>query len=174
MIDPVIFGGKSSDKDPTAPGKLTLFEPFVQPEMGQGVTVRQIFTHFQNLNMRLLIEDLRRGLVTRGNWSFAEDLCPVAHGMPTGQAVGLLRYLSQAVDLPRACRLAAQETGMPARSIEHFVLSWDSGAMSAEWLLVQLQTIWSERLTDADAVQGLLSHASTYPADHEEATHHGF
>jgi hypothetical protein len=158
MIHPALFGGKSSDKDPHAPAKQTLVLPTMQRDMGQGLTVRQVFAHFQNLNLRVLMEDLRRGLVTRGNWSFVDDLCPVAHGMPTGQTVGLLRYLSQAIDLPRACRLAAQETGVPARYIERFVISWDCGDMSAEWLLAQLQMIWAERLADADAVQGLVSH----------------
>jgi hypothetical protein len=129
----------------------------MQPDVGGGLTARQVFSHFQNLNLRVLIDNLRFGQVTRGNWSFADDLCPVAHGMPTGHSVGLLRYLSQAVDLPRACYQAAEETGVPSRFIERFVLSWDSGAMSPEWLLGQLEAIWAERLADADAVQCVLA-----------------
>jgi hypothetical protein len=72
-----------------------------------------------------------------------------------------LRYLSQAVDLPRACRQAAQEIGVPARFLERFVLSWDTGGMSEEWLLAQLEEIWHERQADADVVQGLVGTESS-------------
>jgi hypothetical protein len=156
MTYPSAFGREGSGKNLRPSSSKTFVLPEVQPEVGRGLTVRQVFAHFQNLNLRVLIDDLRRGHVTRGNWSFAGDLCPVAHGLPGGRAVGLLRYLSQAVDLPRACRQAAQETGVPARLIERFVLSWDGGAMSPEWLLDQLEAIWAERLADADVVQLVL------------------
>jgi hypothetical protein len=82
--------------------------------------------------------------------------------MPSGHAVGVLRYVSQAVDLPRACRLAAEEMGVPPRFVERFVLSWDGGAMSQEWLLEQLESIWAERLADADAVQEVIA-GEPYP-----------
>lgn len=123
--------------------------------------VRQVFSHFQNLNLCVLIENLRHGLVTRGNWSFEDDLCPVAHGLTSGATVGVLRYLSQAVDLPRACQRAAQEMGVPPRFLERFILSWDTGSMSQEWLLEQLEGIWSERQADADAFQNLINAEST-------------
>jgi hypothetical protein len=163
MIPRFIFGGADAGKSPRSPATTAFILPEVQPEVGRGLTVRQVFTHFQNLNLRVLIDDLRRGQVTRGNWSFAEDLCPVAHGLPSGQAVGLLRYLSQAADLPRACRQAAEETGVPPRYIERFVLSWDSGTMSPEWLLGQLEAIWAERQADADAVQCVLGGCAAAP-----------
>jgi hypothetical protein len=156
MIHPSVFGGQGPARDPRPSPSAAFVLPEVQPEAGRGLAVRQVFAHFQNLNLRVLIDDLRRGQVTRGNWSFADDLCPVAHGLPSGQAVTALRYLSQAVDLPRACRQAAQETGVPARYIERFVLSWDGGAMSPEWLLGQLEALWAERQADADAVQCVL------------------
>ncbi len=156
MIHPSIFGGEGSEKNFRASPdkKLVLHE--VQPELGRGLMVRQVFTHFQNLNLRVLIEDLQRGQVSRGNWTFARDLCPVAHGLANGQTVGVLTYLSQAVDLPRACRHAADDLGVPARFIERFVLSWDGGGMSQEWLLDQLDAIWAERLADADTVQWII------------------
>lgn len=158
MIFPSIFGGERAEKNFRSAPDKTLILHEVQPEMGRGLMVRQVFAHFQNLNLRVLIEDLRRGQVTRGNWSFlAEDLCPVAHGMPSGRAVNVLHYLCQAVDLPRACRHAAQEMGVPARFVERFVLSWDAGGMSQEWLLDQLEAIWAERRADADAVQFVIA-----------------
>ena len=156
MANPFVFRGEGAGKKPDSSPARTLILPEVQPDAGRGLTVRQVFAHFQNLNLRVLIEDLRRGQVARGSWSFADDLCPVAHGMPSGHTVGVLRYLSQAVDLPRACRQAAEETGVPPRFIERFVVTWDSGAMSPEWLLGQLEAIWVERLEDAEAVQGVL------------------
>jgi hypothetical protein len=164
MPDPFLFRGADADRDPCSPLIKTLVRQEVQPDMGQGLTVRQVFAHFQNLNLRVLIDDLRQGQVTRGNWSFADDLCPLAHGMPSGQAVGLLRYLSQAVDLPRACRQAAEELGGSPRYLERFVLSWDCGDMSPEWLLQQLEALWAERLADAEAVQAVLSHGYAAPA----------
>jgi hypothetical protein len=153
MIHPSIFGGERSERTQRSSPDKTLILREVRPDMGRGVTVRLVFSHFQNLNLRVLIEDLRRGRVTRGNWTFGDDLCPVAHGMPNGQTVSVLRYLSQAVDLPRACRQAAEEMGVPPRFIERFVLSWDTGTMSQEWLLEQLIAIWEERQADADLVQ---------------------
>jgi hypothetical protein len=156
MIHPSIFGGEDPDKSRPVSAPRTAVLPDVPTELGRGLAVRRVFTHFQNLNLRVLIDNLQRGQVTAGNWSFADTLCPVAHGMPSGQAVGLLRYICQAVDLRRACLQAAQETGVPARHLERFVLSWDSGAMSPDWLLAELQSIWAERQADADAVQCVL------------------
>lgn len=163
MIHPSIFGGERSEKTFRSSPSKTLVLDEIHPEPGRGLMVRQVFTHFQNLNLRILIEDLRRGQVTRGNWSFADDLCPVAHGLPSGGIVKVLRYLSQAVDLPRACRQAAQEIGVPPRFIERFVLSWDAGGMSQDWLLAQLESIWSERQADADAVQDVIGAATGTP-----------
>jgi len=161
MIHPYIFGGERSEKRFRSSPSRTLVLDEVRPELGRGLMVRQVFSHFQNLNLRVLIEDLRRGLVTRGNWSFEDDLCPVAHGLTSGATVKVLRYLSQAVDLPRACQRAAQEMGVPPRFLERFVLSWDTGGISQEWLLEQLEGIWSERQADADAVQIVIGAEST-------------
>jgi hypothetical protein len=156
MIQPAIFGGEASDKKVRCSPDMTLLFHELQPEIGRALTVRQVFAHFQNLNLRVLIEDLQRGQVTRGNWSFGVDLCPVSHGLASGQAVGLLRYMNQAIDLPRACRQAAQEMGAPASFIEDFILCWDTGTMSREWLIHQLEAIWVERQRDADAVQRVI------------------
>jgi hypothetical protein len=160
MIHPAVFGGESSDKNSRSSQDKTFVMRQVQPEVGRSVLVRQVFSHFQNLNLRVLIEDLRKTQVTRSNWLFADELCPVAHGMPSGRAVGVLRYLSQAVDLPSACRQAAEELGMPPRFVERFVLSWDNGTMSHDWLREQLETIWAERQADADAVQLVIDRAA--------------
>src|SRR5262249_4653747 len=161
MIHPYIFGGERSEKTFRSSPSRTLVLDEVRPELGQGLMVRQVFSHFQNLNLRVLIENLRHGLVTRGNWFFADDLCPVAHGLTSGATLWVLRYLSQAVDLPRACQRAAQEMGVPSRFLERFVQSWDSGTMSQEWLLEQLEGIWSERQADADAFQNFMRAEST-------------
>src|SRR5438105_69103 len=125
MLHPSIFGGTRFEKNPRASPDKTFLLRDIVPEAGGSQTVSQVFAHFQNLNLRVLIEDLRRGQVTRGNWSFANDLCPLSHGMPNGQAISVLAYLSQAVDLPRACRRAALDMGVPSRFIERFVQSWD-------------------------------------------------
>lgn len=56
---------------------------------GPGVTdvdplVRRVFGPFQNLNLLVLLEDLRAGRVVWGDWAFGGWLCPVAHGLPRG------------------------------------------------------------------------------------------
>src|SRR6516162_65500 len=147
-----IFGGESVEKGPRSSPDKTLLLRELQPVMGEGLSVRHVFAHFHNLNLRVLIEDLRRGQITRGDWTSATDLCPVAHGLANGRSVGVLRNLSQAVDQPRACRRVAEEMGAPARFIEDFIFSWDSGTMSHEWLIDHLEAIWRERQADADAV----------------------
>ena len=159
MILPSILGGARAEKTLRSSPDKTLLLREVQPELGRGLWVRQVFMRFQNLNLRVLIEDLRHGTISRGNWSFGDDLCPLAHGLPNGHTVGVLRYLSQAVDLPRACRHAAEDLGVPPRFIERFVLGWDDGGMSQQWLLDQLEAIWSERLADAEVVQAIISAA---------------
>lgn len=163
MIFPSIFGGERAERTFRSSPDKTLLLREVQPDVAHSLSVRQVFMRFQNLNLRVLIEDLRRGTVNRGNWSFGDELCPVAHGVADGRTVGVLHYLSQAVDLPRACRHAAEDLGVPPRFIERFVLGWDGGAMSQEWLLDQLEAIWSERQADADIVQAVIAVSPTVP-----------
>src|SRR5687767_13408593 len=116
------------------------------------VNTRHIFERFQNLNLAFLLEDLRRNLTAVGNWEAAQKLCPVAHGMPDGAAVAQLRYLSQEINLERACEYAAALMGAQGREVFRFVELWDHKPY-AEWLLDELDAIWQERLADAVAVQ---------------------
>ncbi len=102
MIEQSIFGGSGTERQAVSPPNRILLVN-VPPAMGRSLAVQEICP-FSNLNLRVLTEDLRLGRVTRGDWGFANDLCPVAHGLAGGQRVSMLRYLSQAVDLPRACR----------------------------------------------------------------------
>ncbi len=132
----------------------------LHPALGTTWIVRQVFTHFQNLNLRILIEDLRRGRTTLGNWSFDGHLCPVAHGMASGQAVCLLGYLSQAADLERACHLAATHIGASPEIVYRVVTGWDGGNYGPDWLLTQLEAIWAERRADAEAMQAMLCAAA--------------
>ena len=118
--------------------------------------VDYVFGQFQNLNLVVLMEDLRRGLIARGNWSSELSLCPVSHGVSDGDTVRLLGYASQAVDLKRACQIAAHDLRTSAFAILQFVELWDSAWFGHEWLLGQLEKIWAERLADADAVQCVL------------------
>jgi hypothetical protein len=122
------------------------------------VNIRHVFERFQNLNLAFLIEDLRRNLTAVGNWESAQKLCPVAHAMPDGAAVAQLRYLSQEVNLERACAHAARLLGAHPAEVLRFVERWDS-APYAPWLLEKLETIWAERLEDALLMQELLPFA---------------
>jgi hypothetical protein len=122
-------------------------------------TIFSVFGHFQNLNLLVLLDDLRTGRIARGAWFDGEVLCPVAHAMPEGQAVRSLQYLGQAEALGRACDYAAERMGARPRDVERFVEMWDSCGFTREWLIQQLEAMWKERLADADAVQEVLAPA---------------
>lgn len=121
--------------------------------------VRQVFGPFQNLNLRILIEDLRAGRAARGDWASGLQLCPVAHGMPLGQAVADLCYLGQTAGLRRACAYASRYLGADPRTLARFIERWDDGHLARGRLLEQLDALWAERQADADAVQALLEPA---------------
>ncbi|MFO0968251.1 MAG: hypothetical protein U0793_22065 [Gemmataceae bacterium] len=117
---------------------------------------RDIFSRFQNLNLLILIQDLRRRLTTSGDWEMDRFLCPIAHGMPDGATVGRLKYLSQSVNLERACSHAATVLGTHGTAVRRFVDLWDAYPYP-EWLLEVLEHIWNERRQDAEAVQQILA-----------------
>lgn len=119
-------------------------------------TIFNVFGHFQNLNLLVLLDDLRTGRTARGAWASGLLLCPIAHGMPDGQLVGDLQYLSHAEELDRACDYAARHLGADPAAVVWFVDLWDSRPAAADWLILQLEALWAERLEDADAVQSVL------------------
>ncbi len=117
--------------------------------------VRDIFARFQNLNLLVLLHDLRSGETTRRGWSFGGLLCPVAHGMPAGRQVCVLSAMGQTAGLERSCDYAAHELGASSADVVHFVSEWDDN-LDNDWLLDQLEALWRERLEDAEAVEQLL------------------
>jgi hypothetical protein len=128
--------------------------------------VRDVFGHFQNLNLLALLHDLRADRTARRAWLSGSFLCPVAHGLPAGRQVRELSALGQAADLERGCAIAAQHLGADPGAVLRFVRLWDEEALSSTWLLRQLEELWEERRADAEAVQGLLQGG---PGDEEEA-----
>jgi hypothetical protein len=123
-------------------------------------TIHSVFGHFQNLNLLVLLHDLRSGQTAQGAWSTGTLLCPVAHGMPVGRLVDDLCYLGQTVETERACDYAARHLGAAAACVYRFVRLWDAHAFAPDWLLRQLEELWDERRADADAVQELLEEAT--------------
>ena len=121
--------------------------------------IRRVFGPFQNLNLLVLVEDLRRGEAGRHQWSSGSLLCPVAHGLAAGREVADLRALDQGDQLGRACDYAARRLGADFTSVQQFVRLWDAGTLTRSWLLHQLQGLWGERLADAEAVQELIQGA---------------
>jgi hypothetical protein len=119
--------------------------------------IQSVFGHFQNLNLLVLLDDLRRERVTHDAWATGKLLCPVAHGMPFGQFVSDLRYLGQTAKLERACDYAARQLGADPANVHRFVELWDSHTFSTNWLQGQLELVWKERQADADAVQEVIS-----------------
>jgi hypothetical protein len=124
--------------------------------MSADPTIRGVFGHFQNLNLLVLLHDLRSGRTAHGAWSAGTRLCPVAQGMPVGQVVGDLQFLGQAAEPERACAYAARHLGADPACVYRFVELWDANAFVPWWLLRQLEDLWEERRVDADAVQELL------------------
>jgi hypothetical protein len=120
-------------------------------------SIRDVFAHFQNLNLLALVHDLRAGETARRGWSSPGLLlCPVAHGLPAGQQVRELSALGQAADLDRGCDYAARYLGAAREAVLRFVRLWDDEVIRSPWLLRQLEELWAERLTDADVVQELI------------------
>ena len=118
--------------------------------------IQDVFGRFQNLNLLVLLDDLRRERTTQGAWATGSHLCPVAHGMPVGQVVSDLRYLGQTAELERACDYAARHLGADFCTVCQFVEFWDAAIISPCWLLEQLEALWTERQADADAVQQVI------------------
>jgi hypothetical protein len=124
-----------------------------------------MFGHFQNLNLLVLLHDLRGGRAAHGAWSSGTLLCPIAHGMPLGQVVGDLQFLGQAAEPERACDYAARHLGAEPAAVFRFVQLWDANEFSPGWLVRQLEDLWRERQDDADAVQELLSESPLTDAE---------
>jgi hypothetical protein len=124
--------------------------------MAVSAKVNAVFSHFQNLNLLVLLQDLRAGRTARQAWLSGSLLCPIAHGLPQGTQVRNLLALGQAADLSEGCCLAARHLGADPGDVLHFVRSWDEGTLSSGSLLRQLEKVWWERLEDAEAMQELL------------------
>jgi hypothetical protein len=118
--------------------------------------VRDVFDHFQNLNLLALLHDLRVGRTTREAWRSGSLLCPLAHGLRAGQQVRELNALGQAGGIGADCAYVAGQLGADGAAVLRFVRSWDDGAFGSTWLVQQLDELWQERLADADLMQQLL------------------
>jgi hypothetical protein len=124
--------------------------------MSVASSIREVFGHFQNLNLLALLHDLRDGRTARHAWLSGSLLCPLAHGLPAGEQVRELNALGQTADLGKGCDYAARHLGAAPAAVQHFVRSWDGEALGSAWLRRQLEELWHERQADADAVQELL------------------
>jgi hypothetical protein len=125
-----------------------------------------VFGHFQNLNLLVLLQDVREGRTARQAWlSVGSLLCPVAHGMPGDVQVQTLQALGQTAELHVGCNYAARHMSADPEAVLQFVSSWDADALSNDTLLCVLEEIWRERLADAEAVQELLQAAPSTAGD---------
>jgi hypothetical protein len=118
--------------------------------------IRDVFGHFQNLNLLALLHDLQQDRIARQAWTHGGLLCPIAHGLPAGQQVQRLSVLGQIAELGQGCDLAARLLGADPAAVLRFVRSWDAEAFRRSWLWRQLDELWQERLADAEAVQEML------------------
>jgi hypothetical protein len=124
--------------------------------MAVSMRIREIFAFFENLNLLSLIEDMRQGQTARHGWSTGRLMCPIAHGLPTGEQVRELNMLGQALDLSHGCEYAARHLGANPSAVMRFVRSWDDQTLTRDWLLHQLEELWFDRLENAQAVQEML------------------
>jgi hypothetical protein len=133
--------------------------------MSTSAMIRDVFGHFQNLNLLALLHDLQQDHTSRQAWVNGRRLCPIAHGLPAGQQVQRLSVLGQIAELGQGCDLAARLIGADPAAVLRFVRSWDAEAFSRRWLWEQLHQLWQERLEDAESVQELLQ-----PSDRRSVT----
>jgi hypothetical protein len=126
--------------------------------------IRGVFGYFQNLNLLALIQDLRHGQTAHGHWASGNWLCPVAHGLPSGQQVRKVVGLGQTLGLRLSSICAAEQIGADATAVIRFVQAWDEEPNFGLRLLPQLEELWEERLADADAVQEVLQGATASAA----------
>lgn len=122
-----------------------------------------IFSRFENLNLLILMEDLRRGMVSRTFWVQPEtkNMCPIAHGskgrLKESLSIEELRLNPDASLATTNCELA----NIPLHIGEKFYRLWDdvdddnNPLMADRELLAILTDIYNERLADADVVQGV-------------------
>jgi len=118
--------------------------------------IRSLFGRFENLNLLALRQDLRDGRIARQAWQSGSYLCPMAHGLPSGSRVRELRALGHAADVDMGCHFAARLLGAEPDAVMRFVHRWDGGIISNDWLLQQLEEVWTERRADAEVVQAVL------------------
>ncbi len=129
--------------------------------------IHDVFGRFQNLNLLALLHDLRNSRTAHADWSSGNLLCPLAHGLTSGQQVREVNFLGQIANLKRACAYAAECLGADYETVVRFVKSWDDHTLGAEVLIRYLEEIWSERLDDAEAVQEVIH--GTFMKDGQES-----
>src|SRR5262245_61214369 len=113
--------------------------------MAISTRIRDVFGHFQNLNLLALLQDLSGDEVVRHSWFSGGQLCPIAHGLPAGKDVQKLIDLGQAHNLKFGSDYAASCLGADTAAVYRFVRSWDDGNVSHQWMVQQLQDLWEER-----------------------------
>lgn len=124
--------------------------------MTVSATVREVFSHFENLNLLGLLHDLREGRTARQAWLAGSLLCPIAHGLPAGQQVREVSVLGQSAHLSNGCDYAARYLGADPDAVLRFVRCWDEELIGREVLLRQIEELWQERLEDALFMQQML------------------
>lgn len=105
--------------------------------------IRKFFEPFQNLNMVVLMDNLRMGNAITGSFLEKKEfkrMCPLSHGLR---------------------RLGNEELDLVVEAFgsdwNEFTEVWDSGELCQQELLTELEAIYAERLADADAVQEVIA-----------------
>lgn len=115
--------------------------------------LKNLFGRFENLNLRVLMDDVRTGNVAFEAWVYDvypkihfPKLCPVAHGW------------QQRCDTSETEDNLFAAAGVPRWLGSRFIEWWDNESKdeTKPFLLVALRELWDERLADAEAVQCLI------------------
>jgi len=122
---------------------------------------KDLFGRFQNLNLINLKIDLESHLVSMGMWAYKDlgdiHMCPMAHG------VDCSINRREVVDDKYKREAVWKSKGWPVSDIYDFAFWWDGKSYLGgdykerqEQLTQLINSMWQERLDDANTVQEIL------------------
>jgi hypothetical protein len=115
---------------------------------------RDLFARFQNVNLLALMRDLEEGRVIRNSWVRDGRMCPISHGVCVVGEDDCLLVSSRGLG-KRWLDIHGftSEWDWDVRPTKDVGVLFDPDPNRVEALQALLQSIWDERLADADAVQ---------------------
>lgn len=115
--------------------------------------IKRLFARFENLNLFVLIADLRGKSCAYASWIDGRHSCPIAHGFRNGT----VNYADDDEQIYLHAGIPKTEWAAATQ----FIGWWDDGAFDNvdSFLFEVLEEIAAERMADADAVQAVIAGA---------------